>query len=278
MRVNDLVAFIQARHNIHLSRWLEDHPKPWTKDPILQKYRFCNVYRELDAVTVWVDRHWRHPYRKEEDLWFAMVVARLFNNPATLSSIGFPLPFAPAHIKKIALSMKNDDKRVFNPAYIVSTNGISMDKVDYVLKHILEPLWECRKRLRPQIMEALADYAGRLIKFKGLGSFMVGQIIADLKYVEPLSKAVDWNTWAMSGPGSRRGLNRVCGNPVLGRWKETEWHRILLTLQAQVNPLLEKLEMPPLHAQDLQNCLCEFDKYERVRLGEGYPKQLYKGV
>lgn len=31
-------------------------------------------------------------------------------------------------------------------------------------------------------------------------------------------------------------------------------------------------------AQDIQNCLCEFDKYERVRLGEGAPKQRYPGV
>jgi hypothetical protein len=34
----------------------------------------------------------------------------------------------------------------------------------------------------------------------------------------------------------------------------------------------------PMHAQDLQNCLCEFDKYERARLGEGTPKQIYKEV
>jgi hypothetical protein len=41
---------------------------------------------------------------------------------------------------------------------------------------------------------------------------------------------------------------------------------------------LKKLprNLKDLHAQDIQNCLCEFDKYERVRLGEGTPKQLYK--
>jgi hypothetical protein len=27
---------------------------------------------------------------------------------------------------------------------------------------------------------------------------------------------------------------------------------------------------------DIQNCLCEFDKYERVRLGEGRPRSYYK--
>jgi hypothetical protein len=42
-------------------------------------------------------------------------------------------------------------------------------------------------------------------------------------------------------------------------------------LQEAVNKKLPE----PLHAQDLQNCLCEFDKYERARLGQGVPKQIY---
>ena len=36
--------------------------------------------------------------------------------------------------------------------------------------------------------------------------------------------------------------------------------------------------MPMIHAQDLQNCLCEFDKYERVRLNEGRPRSNYPGL
>jgi len=34
--------------------------------------------------------------------------------------------------------------------------------------------------------------------------------------------------------------------------------------------------MPKMCAHDLQNCACEFDKYMRVKLGEGEPKQLYR--
>ncbi len=36
---------------------------------------------------------------------------------------------------------------------------------------------------------------------------------------------------------------------------------------------LERIGLHGLHAQDLQNCLCEFDKWMRVRLGEGKPKR-----
>jgi hypothetical protein len=108
-----------------------------------------------------------------------------------------------------------------------------------------------------------------LTQFDGLGSFIAAQIIADLKYMPPLDKAKDWHTFASSGPGSRRGLNRVCGRAVNESWTEDKWRAALTALQEKIKPL-------EMHAQDLQNCLCEFDKYERVRLGEGEPKQIYR--
>jgi hypothetical protein len=39
---------------------------------------------------------------------------------------------------------------------------------------------------------------------------------------------------------------------------------------------LERVGLGDLHAQDLQNCLCEFDKFERARLGEGKPKRKFR--
>ena len=31
-----------------------------------------------------------------------------------------------------------------------------------------------------------------------------------------------------------------------------------------------------LEMRDIEHCLCEFDKYERVRLGQGKPRAKYK--
>jgi hypothetical protein len=69
----------------------------------------------------------------------------------------------------------------------------------------------------------------------------------------------------------------VCGLPVDYNWKGKEWGEALLILKEAVDPLAAKAGIPPIHAQDLQNCLCEFDKYERVRLGEGRPRSKYQG-
>ncbi|MFK5283986.1 nucleotide kinase domain-containing protein, partial [Lacticaseibacillus paracasei] len=75
-KVKELFTFIQERHDIY-KRKQAGLPKPWTSDSILQKYRFCNVYRELDTQTKWLSENWGHIYRNDPDYWFACVVYRL---------------------------------------------------------------------------------------------------------------------------------------------------------------------------------------------------------
>lgn len=277
MRTIDLFKFIRARHCIYLMREAGNR-KPWTGDPILQKYRFCNVYRELDTVTQWISKHWRTPHENDRHLWFAMVVARLFNNVETLEELGFPKEFDIVQMSLILHARKSDGNRVFNPAYIVSTNGRALDKIDYVLQEILRPMWENKAMMVPHESDTLEAVYFRLLRCNGMGTFMSAQIVADLKYTPMLKNAADWWTFAASGPGSRRGLNRVMEAEPEARWREQDWHNTLMRLHDEINTLMVGHNMVNLHAQDLQNCLCEFDKYERVRLGEGRPKQLYPGA
>ena len=35
-------------------------------------------------------------------------------------------------------------------------------------------------------------------------------------------------------------------------------------------------QVPSLEMRDIEHTLCEFDKYERVRNGEGKPRSIYK--
>jgi hypothetical protein len=226
MRVKDLTKFIIAREAVRVAKE-NGKPRPWTKDPILDKYRFCNVHREDDAVTRWLRANWYDRFQDDVDVWFAAVVARLLNN------------------------------------------RVAMDKVDYLVEQVLGPLWADRKKLRPFKGRTLAEYQALLMSYDGLGSFIAAQIIADLKEMEPLKSAKDYWTFAASGPGSRRGLNRVLNQAPNTPWNEKAWREMLALLQQEIKPL-------ELHAQDLQNCLCEFDKYERARLCEGTPKQIYK--
>lgn len=275
MSVAGLCAFINERENIRVKKELGVPRANWTSDPILAAYRFCNVRRNDDRVTREL-RELAVSSAIGDDGWFWWVVARLFNKADTMRLIGAHniIPFRPDTVRKL-LKRGREKTTIFNAAYIVSTNGRAMDKVDYVIDMILKPMWQQRKRLRPSATDTLDVYHTTLLQCQGLGSFMAAQVVADLKYIAPLDKAADWQYWAASGPGSRRGLNRVLGRDVNENWTEKLWRANFYDLwQTTVTTLAWET---PLTGQDLQNCLCEFDKYERARLGEGRPKQLYKG-
>ena len=276
MRTDDLADFIFNRHSIWQARQ-EGHPKPWTGDEILQKYRFCNVYRELDTVTRWIADEWRTPNAGDPDLWFAMAVARWVNWPDTLNEIGYPVPWDPDNFIENIYSRRNRGLKVWTGAYMIGTQGNAKDKPLFIAENVLQPLWDRREELRPRPGMTLEEFARPIINIKNQGTFMVGQIVADIKYAEPyLLGADDWWTWTVSGPGSRRGLNRVLGRDLTKGWNDKDFRAAMEPLREAVNEELPPW-MPQLHAQDLQNCLCEFDKYERVRLGQGRPRSLYPG-
>jgi len=102
-----------------------------------------------------------------------------------------------------------------------------------------------------------------------MGGFDAAQVVGDLKHVGVLRQTSDWWKFAASGPGSLRGLNRVLGRTTDAPWKETEWLEELCLVRETIAPALAEAGLPKIHAQDVQNCLCEFHKYEKVRLGEG---------
>lgn len=298
MRVKELANFIKTREAHRLFRERSPKARNFVMDPIIAKYRFCNMVRADDRVTKFIFQ-WAEKWDGNPDQWFAFVVARLFNQPDTLDDIAkFVLPFKAGPMRQRLHLRKAHKQKNFNAAYIVSTNGIAMDKVDYVIDRVLTPLWQARKAMRPKLLtsgnakakdqrlkyESWESWHQRLQGAQGLGSFMAAQVVADLKYMPPFysrelgiptGATDDWWTFAASGPGSRRGLNRVMGNLTDASWREAQWRSQLTALHNALRPLLPPGIGTRMAAQDVQNSLCEFDKYERARLGEGEPKQIY---
>ena len=273
-------AFVHERHRIYI-RKEAGQPKPWTKDPVLQAFRFTNVYRELDTVTAWVRENWREPNAEHPDLWFAMAVARLINWPVTLAEIGFPSAWsarAGARMNDVVTRLKDRGEKTFTSAYIINqavTGGYGMSKAEYLATVVFPDLWKRREFIRPREGDHLAEFHERLMTGYGMGSFLAAQVVADLKHTLPLKNAPDWHTWAASGPGSRRGLNILLGQDPATNMKESLWRSTLQAVQGDFNLHHRDILVlgSPLDAQDLQNCLCEYSKYTR-----GYSRQRYQGT
>jgi hypothetical protein len=242
-------------------------PKPLTDDPILRNWRFCNMYRELDTVTIWLRVNWREPHVDDPDLWFAFVVARLVNKISTLEALGYPVPWNRERFLEVMASTK----KPYGAAYVISPppggkggeGNKPFDQADLVL----DPLWEARERKRPRQGGLIEDFYKDLFEQPGMGTFLCGQVIADVKYVEPLRSAADWTTFAAPGPGSRIGLNYLLGRGRGTNWREADWRRELGKLQRQLESRWAEVGMEPPHGQDLNNQLCEWSKHEDMRLG-----------
>jgi DNA polymerase I-like protein with 3'-5' exonuclease and polymerase domains len=274
--VERMLAFAAKREAIRLRREA-GASAPWTDDEILAEWSFCNVHREHDRVTAWVRKHWREPHADDLDLFFAMAVARFVNWPDSLEAIGYPVPWNAEAFKNALREKQARGEKVFGAAYIIPASHDGSSTIDYVAS-ILDELWSRREELRPRAGQTLEGCHNRLTSVSGVGSFIGAQILADTKQCQ-LKDAPDWWTFAASGPGSQRGLNRLLGRPA-GKgndWNEREWRQTLAQLQELITPALERLGIGRLCGQDVQNiCCCEFDKYERARLGEGKPKRRYK--
>jgi hypothetical protein len=77
--VNRFFRFCRARHEIFLRRESGQAREHWTDDAILQKFKFTNVFRELDRTTAWFRHFVRQPLRDKPEVMLATVLFRMFN-------------------------------------------------------------------------------------------------------------------------------------------------------------------------------------------------------
>ena len=281
--LDKLVYWIKERENVRLLKE-KGVGKPWSTDPVFHETYFCNVHREDDKVTKWIREHWSpSPDHFGGAYELAMCAARLINKPTTLDLIGYPNDTEHGqdlwigNAIDIMRSLAEQGVTIWGNAYVVTTHGRKMDKLTY-LEEVLRAIAESDlhhfmyKPREDPLTLALAHY--KIQQYEGFGSFMAAQVVADLKNTKfhPLSQARDWWWWSAPGPGSLRGLAWVYGKPKVS---ERDYPPMMDALLEEVLPRIDPIEVC---AQDLQNCLCEFDKYMRVKYNTGRSKRKYNGI
>jgi hypothetical protein len=250
-----LIEFIKKREEVRINKEA-GKPKPWTTDPILQHYRFCNVRREDDKVTIWIHHNWIRPNYGHPNLARAILLSRMINWPDTLEEIGFPYYWSKTHYADAIRERMMRHEKVWTGAYMITaeSNGNpkevsvceTVDQLDFDLPSTCLDTWKALQTL-PRI-----------------GSFMAAQFVADAKHTHMLSYAPDRWEFCAPGPGSQKGLNIILGTPHK-EWKQPEF-------QEEVNKIRDHLPFN-LDAHNVQNCLCEYSKYVR-----GYSRSQYPGA
>lgn len=300
--VAEFFAYARERHAIHLRR-AAGQPPPWTNDPVLQRYRFCNVFRELDKTTVWFRENVRTPLRERPEVLLATVLFRLFNRIATGEAIFCQRDLIDGRTPFDAILrcdpipwkyVKGKIEQVCHPGPYVT--GSFMVKTPTGMPKLDGVLW-IAEQFATQ-MPPLPDDGGRtgwrgattqmlhfrdekpwsleeawswLRQFPFIGDFQAYEIVTELRHTALLDRAPDVNTWANPGPGAKRGLNWVFGEGS-SRGHQTMQNLMAALLAYSCRPEYWPGDWPQWEMREVEHTLCEFDKYWRVQHGGSAPR------
>jgi hypothetical protein len=265
------------RQRIFFGR-LAGKPSPWTEDPILEEYKFCNAYRASDRVSQYLIReviYARGDYTAADDV-LRIVLFRLFSKPGTWDLLVEALgdvtveTFRSDAFGRVLDEAFANGRKLYTGAFILCANRA----FGHERKHrnhlaLLEMM--LRPGGLPQSLAAatsLRESYELLTGYPLIGPFMAYQLAIDLNYSELCSFSE--NEYAVAGPGAKRGIAK-CFVDTAG-WDDNRVIRWMADRQDDEFERLgidfESLYGRPLQAIDIQNLFCELDKYSRVAFPE----------
>lgn len=299
--------FIFDRQQIWYNKEHLKKPYPWTTDPILKTYKFCNVYRELDKGTIYLlDTIINRKDLAAGHKILNCMLYRRFNLPGFFEWIGGPIvckdKFPFEKILKALEKRKAAGHNLFNDAYIVSQTPYDR-KIGMKGKHAQQlcvfrdlvnntNLWDIKNMI--MMSDSIGSIHGLIKKeIFGMGNFLAYQTCTDLTYFPELKgKFQDLNTFVAMGPGSKPGVTLLY--PTDQKRHEEDYahlcRRLWRTQETFFNELKRKtgkdwLKVRYTKAHDksdylslsnIQNCLCEFRKYVTLKTVPGKRKRYYK--
>lgn len=268
--------------------------RKWTDDPIIGSYKFTNVRRHHDKTSDQLRKLIYGPNWGEDRRAVLMncAVARYFGTWEFSEAVGWQDydDFDFEGIKELAEERLALRERVFTGAYVITNQGISAPKQEVVVDIFLKGLHERTPELvkiatTTQSWEAVATKMRTLMGFGGSG-FMTKEVLLDTTYCDFWSTEIeheidgtftfpeDWNQWTPVGPGAMRGAARLLGDDTAKPLKEGKARDLIMSIYTDQKMWSTfDFELSP---TDIQFGLCEFDKYERVRLDQGRPRSRYR--
>lgn len=286
-RLNLFWWFVNERQTTWSKRFVLKLPPPWTEDHTMQTERFTNIYRELDPGTQYVIKEILDIQAPKPDKIFNTMFYRLVGRSETHAAIGFQqlATFDPDYLEYSLKRIRDTSSTpIFTAAYMVSAYTLmgSKDKIENVVRlfallhkdfHIF---YSCINSCRSaaQVYEVLRSA-------QGFGNFLAYQVLVDLLYPLPVYNNTSLlpyshDDWASAGPGAQRGISMLLKEKVeaehldVMRWLRinqiVEFHRLGIKF-----PYLRDHEgkITEISLANIQNCLCEFHKYVKIREGTG---------
>jgi len=272
--IYNLYWYFAAERQAAFERRLAGAPRPWSDDPILQAFKFCNVYRAVDRVSQYLIREvaYREEANTPEDRLFQIVAFRTFSQPQTWDSVIARLGRSPViedlmsgSFERALDDVKAERGGLYTGAFILcATKAFGFDEKHKnhvaLFRHMFVESEAGQRILSAESLEQLVRF---LQSFPLTGPFMAYQIAIDLNYSEFVNFSE--NDYTQAGPGALRGLRKAFID--LGDYTPADTIRMMVDVHAnefaRLNLTFNGLWGRPLHAIDCQGLFCELDKYCR---------------
>lgn len=266
--------FVRERHRIW-ERRMAGEPGPWTNDPILARQKFCNVFRVLDHGSQFAVRELYYGDDQDtltaDDAFARAWLFRLTNTPdgweRTRQDLGrFPLlsDMMDGTLREMWHEYRRQGISLYRSAYVpgkIPTGSSNweygLDRLQAIVEHG-DPF-----TLQDFYNSSAADRVALLEQVPSNGPFIAQQLATDFHY-SAFGGDLE-NESVVSGPGSIRGTQRITGQR--GKGHTVDFIKDLQDMWAQdlLAPTLRlnSGSYRPPSLMDVQNTLCEFEKYER---------------
>jgi hypothetical protein len=277
--VYELYWTFASRRQEAFERRLSGDCHPWTDDPILSTYKFCNVFRAADRVSQYMIRDvaYAPDAGTYADRVFQIVAFRTFSNIRTWEGIRARLGGPPriddlqsGCFERTLDEVKAANGGLYTGAFILCANkayGFDEKHRNHValFRHMFGA-----GRLDEVVRgsNSLEGIVRAIEAFPLMGPFMAYQTAIDLNYSELLS--FDENDYTQAGPGAIRGLRKAFHT--VGDYSPSDAIRWMVDRQddefRRLGLRFDGLFGRKLHAIDCQGLFCELDKYCREAVPE----------
>lgn len=275
--------WIAERQNIFWRRFYGEGA-PYTDDPILQQYKFTNVYRVLDRASQYLLQHviYNGNTYSNEDMFWRILLFKHYNSPATweylITTIGdITLETDIDDIAECLTERRQQGIPIYSNAYMLTASFMRNPRIlsrwgmhQVEEKHVaylqLFKVTILNTNYYADIIKArtFKQAYNMLSRIPTIADFLSYQYVQDLNYSTIYD--FDDNEFCAAGFGTIRGIARtfnINGTPqydVIIKWVYNHFTDLCNDYGIDFNSLPGRRPQVP----DLSNCFCETDKYMRV--------------
>lgn len=264
--------FLAERQNIFFER-LTNNQHPWSKDDILNDYKFTNVYRASDRVSQYLIKDVIYNGSQEpNELFFRIILFKIFNRISTwefLKSELGNITFKDYSFKKynrLLSELLENKLPIYSAAYIMASGRSTFG---YERKHqnhlkLIEMMLKNELPFKIQNSKNMEEVFNLLLSYSTIGEFLAYQYTTDINY-SSLTNFSEME-FVKAGPGAKDGITKCFKD--FGNYSYEDIIKMMADNQynefERLGISFQNLWGRDLQLIDCQNVFCEVDKYARM--------------